>query len=327
MSVRQHFIVGDPEALSSLIGDKKIVVFDEAQTIQNIGTILKTYIDTIPGVQIIATGSSSFDLANKMNEPLTGRTFEFFLYPLSLGEIRSGISVLSRSDIYSFLRLGTYPAIVAESDDAIKQDILKNLATNYLFKDVYTFESIRNPRVFEQLLKLLALQIGSFVSVNELSNELGVSRATVEKYLRLLEQSYIITIVRSFSRNPRNEIKKAFKVYFIDNGIRNAVIDNVSELPERLDRGALFENFVVMERMKQSAHSSFSSKIQFWRNRAGVEVDIIEESGGNIRAFECKWDDAATPSFGTFLKSYPDAQTAVITPQSFIDDQFFSAEN
>src|SRR3989338_9462233 len=233
LTVRNYFALGEPEKLKALIGNKKIVVFDEAQTIQNIGTILKVFHDTYPDTQIIATGSSSFDLANKINEPLTGRSFEFVLYPLSVYEIKEANALVGKKDLLEFMRLGTYPAVVVEKNIEKKEDILKNLATNYLYKDIYTFESIKNPTIFENLIKLLSFQMGSLVSINELSIELGASRPTINKYLRLLEQSYIIKIIRSFSNNPRKEIKKAFKVYFIDLGVRNAVIDNVSLVENR----------------------------------------------------------------------------------------------
>lgn len=317
-SVRNHFEVGKPELLKQMIGDKKVVVFDEAQTIEDIGAILKTFIDTYVDIQVIATGSSSFDLANKINEPLTGRAFEFILYPLSIFEIKQTIGNITQSDIYNLMRLGTYPAVVAEKDEKTKEDILKNLATNYLYKDVYTFESIRNPRIFEGLIKMLALQIGSLVSVNELALSLGVSRATVEKYIKLLEQSYVIKIIRPFSRNPRNEIKKSFKIYFIDTGVRNAVIDNVSSLSDRQDRGSLFENFFVMERFKIGTTEAFPSQIMFWRTRSGEEIDVVEERGGNISAYECKWNDDKKVSFDSFLKKYPQTKTSVVSPKSFI---------
>lgn len=314
-SVRKAFVPGKPELIKELIGDKSIVVFDEAQTVQDIGIILKAFIDTYPEVQIIATGSSSFDLANKINEPLTGRAFEFTLFPLSLEEIRRAFSDISMKRLSEYLRLGTYPAIVGETDAAIREDLLKNLTTNYLYKDIYTFESIRSPRVFEDLVRLLALQIGSLVSINELSQTLGVSRLTVEKYIRLLEQSYVIKVVRSFSRNPRTEIKKAFKVFFYDNGIRNAVIDKFSDIGSRDDRGALFENFFVAERLKIASLRDTRSRVMFWRNRQGEEIDVVEESEDNITAFECKWNNSSNvrpPA--QFVKSYPHASFQVITP-------------
>src|SRR3989338_959928 len=320
-AVRKHFVLGEPERLSELVAGKKIAVFDEAQTIEDIGAILKAFIDADTGVQVIATGSSSFDLANRINEPLTGRVFEFILYPLSLEEMRQALPDFALADLYECLRTGSYPGVVAARETALKEDVLKNLATNYLYKDVFTFESIRNPRVFEQLVKLLALQIGSLVSVNELSRELGIARATVEKYLRLLEQSYVIKVVRAFSRNPRNEIKKAFKVYFIDVGVRNAVIDNVAHIEARDDRGYIFENFFVIERTKQAAADPFGPGIFFWRNRKGAEVDVVEESQGAIIAYECKWGAGdASASLATFRKAYPNAETTITTPETVLHE-------
>ncbi|MDP3957418.1 MAG: ATP-binding protein, partial [bacterium] len=315
VSVRQAFVPGKPELIKELVREKTIVVFDEAQTIQDIGIILKTFIDTYPEVQIIATGSSSFDLANKINEPLTGRAFEFTLFPLSLEEIRMAFTDISMAQLREYLRLGTYPAIVGEKDRAIREDLLKNLTTNYLYKDIYTFESIRNPRVFEDLVRLLALQVGSLVSVNELSQTLGVSRLTVGKYIRLLEQSYVIKVVRSFSRNSRTEIKKAFKVFFYDNGIRNAVIDKFSDVGGRDDRGALFENFFVAERLKLASLRDAHARVMFWRNRQGEEIDVVEETEDKITAFECKWNNniAKVRKPAQFAKSYPDASFHVIT--------------
>jgi len=267
---------------------------------------------------VIATGSSSFDLSNKIQEPLTGRAFEFVLLPLSLEEIRATQPELSREQLNEFFRLGTYPAVVGESDPHIREDILKNLATNYLYKDVYTFESIRNPRVFEDLVRLLALQVGSLVSFNELAQTLGVSRATVEKYVRLLEPWYVVKTIRSFSRNPRTEIKKSMKIFFLDTGIRNAVLDTLTDMTGRADCGAVFENFVVAERLKQ-ALSGDGARIFFWRNRQGEEVDIVEERGTDIRAFECKWNEKRSVSVPTqFLKAYPQAAVSVVTPETLL---------
>lgn len=322
ISVRQAFAPGRPELIKQLIQKKTVVVFDEAQTIQDIGIILKTFIDTYPDVQVIATGSSSFDLANKINEPLTGRAFEFTLFPLSLEEIRVAFTDISMEQLHEYLRLGTYPAIVGEKDRAIREDLLKNLTTNYLYKDIYTFESIRNPRVFEDLVRLLALQVGSLVSLNELSQTLGVSRLTVGKYLRLLEQSYVIKVVRSFSRNSRTEIKKAFKIFFYDNGIRNAVIDKFSQAAERDDRGALFENFFVAERLKLASLPGAHSRVMFWRNRQGEEIDVVEEGDEKVTAFECKWNrnTVSLRPPAQFMKSYPEATFQVITPEVLLRD-------
>lgn len=315
--VRQSFVLGHPESILDLVGEKKIVVFDEAQTIQDIGTILKTFIDSYPDIQVIATGSSSFDLANKINEPLTGRSFEFTLLPLSLEEIRQSKYSLSRESLYELFRLGSYPAIVAEENRELKEDILRNLATNYLYKDIYAFEALRNPRAFEDLVRLLALQVGSLVSFSELSQSLGISRLTVEKYIRFLEQAYVIKIIRSFSRNPRTEIKKAFKVFFYDCGIRNAILGDLSPLSERNDRGGIFENFCISERLKNSVLHQ-DARIMFWRNRQGSEVDIVETMGSKIDAYECKWSDGKRIKNNQFLSAYPNAHFSVLSPESFL---------
>jgi len=242
--VRARFELGEPDKLLSLTKGKKIVVFDEAQTIQDIGSILKAYYDTYPEVQIIATGSSSFDLANKIKEPMTGRAYEFLLLPLSLREISLAYPNLKSGDIYSAMQFGSYPAVIAAESLDEKLFAIKNIATNYLYKDIFVFEAIRNPRVFEDLLKMLALQVGSIVSVNELSLGLGVTRATVNRYLALLEQSFIIRRVYAFSGNPRNEMRKGFKVFFFDTGVRNALVDISSPMETRKDRGAIFENAI-----------------------------------------------------------------------------------
>lgn len=318
--VRQSFVLGNPEHIRELAGEKKIVVFDEAQTIQNIGAILKTFIDTYPEIQIIATGSSSFDLANKINEPLTGRSFEFTLLPLSLEEIRKSGTVITKELLFDIFRLGSYPAVIAEKEKDVKEDILKNLATNYLYKDIFAFEALRNPRAFEELVRLLALQAGSLVSFNELSQSLGISRLTAEKYVRLLEQAYVVKIIRSFSRNPRTEIKKAFKVFFYDCGVRNAVLGDLSRISDRTDRGGIFENFCMSEQLKVSALRQ-GSEIMFWRNRQGSEVDIVKTTGPRIEAYECKWSDEKTAKNGQFMRSYPDADFTVVSPKSFLSQE------
>ncbi len=316
--VRNAFLLGRPDALHALVGNKKIVVFDEAQTILNIGAILKTFLDTYKDTQVIATGSSSFDLANKINEPLTGRAFELTLYPLSLEEIKPAISI-KRGELLELLTTGLYPEVVAEDGNFAKQNILKNIATNYLYKDVFIFESIKNPLIFENLIKMLAFQIGQIVSVNELSKSLGISRITVEKYLRLLEQSYIIKRVNSFSKNGRNELKKAFKIYFIDLGIRNAVIDSLGPVEERNDKGNLFENFVFLELLKKNSTEPFPPKIFFWRTDTKIEIDFILYGNEKIHAIETKWQRESI-SFKKFTELYPNATTEVISLEDFTDD-------
>lgn len=314
--IRKHFVIGEPDLLHALVGNKKVVVFDEAQTIQNIGKVLKVFIDTYPDVQVIATGSSSFDLANKINEPLTGRAFEFILYPLSLQEIR-GSKQVDRAELLECMRVGMYPAIVGEPSAIARDNLLKNIATNYLYKDIFVFESIRNPQIFEEMIKMLALQIGQLVSVNELATSLGASRTTIQKYLRLLEQSYITKRVYSFSRNRRNELKKAFKVYFLDLGIRNAVIDSIGAVEARNDRGAIFENLFYAELLKNGAVEPFPPAIHFWRTFEQKEVDFVLLHGEEISAYECKWS-VDNVSFSDFLKRYPQASAQVMTLDTLI---------
>lgn len=304
--VRAHFVLGEPDNLLPLTRGKKIVVFDEAQTIQDIGSILKAHYDTYHDTQIIATGSSSFDLANKIKEPMTGRAYEFTLLPLSLHEIISTFPDFHEADLFNVMQFGSYPAVVAAETTEEKLFSIKNIATNYLYKDIFVFEAIRNPKVFENLLKMLALQVGSAVSVNELAQGLGVTRATVNRYLTLLEQSFIIKRIYSFSNNPRNEIKKGFKIFFLDTGVRNALVDIVSLMSERNDRGAIFENFFVSERMKKGSLEIFPPEIMFWRTRAGQEIDVIEKSGAKISAFECKWKESVSVP-KQFMKTYPNA--------------------
>ncbi len=316
VEVRNAFLLGKPEALRALIGNKKIVVFDEAQTILNIGAILKTFLDTYKDTQVVATGSSSFDLANKINEPLTGRSFEFTLYPLSFDEI-ANVRKVKENELFELLTTGSYPEVVTENEKLVKQNILKNIATNYLYKDIFMFESVKNPLIFENLIKMLAFQIGQIVSVNELSKSLGVSRITIEKYLRLLEQSYIIKRVNSFSKNGRNELKKAFKIYFIDLGIRNAVIDSLGPVENRNDRGNLFENFVFLELLKKHIDTPFPPKIFFWRTDTKLEIDFILYGDEKIQAIETKWQSEDV-SFKKFKELYPEAKTEVISTQTFL---------
>ncbi|MBI5220206.1 MAG: ATP-binding protein [Candidatus Liptonbacteria bacterium] len=315
--VRAHFVLGQPDRLLPLTRGKRIVVFDEAQTIQDIGSILKAYHDTYPEVQIVATGSSSFDLANKIKEPMTGRAYEFTLLPLSLHEITSARPDIKRADLLSLMQFGSYPAVVAAETMDEKLFAIKNIATNYLYKDIFTFETIRNPKIFEDLLKMLALQVGSLVSVNELSLGLGVTRATVNRYLALLEQSFIMKRIYSFSNNPRNEIKKGFKVFFLDTGVRNALVDIASPMTTRSDRGAIFENFFISERMKKGSLEIFPPEIMFWRSRTGAEIDVIEKNGAAISAFECKWKDAVSAP-AQFAKAYPQAKFESVAADSMV---------
>ncbi len=315
--VRKHFIVGAPDALLPLTKGKKAVVFDEAQTIQNIGTILKVYHDTYPGTQIIATGSSSFDLANKIVEPMTGRAIEFTLLPLSLAEIAS-VKPVTADELNNILLYGSYPRVVGSETISEKEEAIKSIATNYLYKDVFTYEAIRNPKIFEDLVKALALQAGSLVSRNELAETVGTTRTTIDRYLRLLEQAFIIKRIYAFSTNPRTEIRKAFKVIFLDVGVRNALVDIVTPLSTRADRGGIFENFVGSELLKIGTNEVFAPELMFWRARTGMEIDYITKHGRNISGYECKWTTQDV-SFKKFLSLYPNTKTHIVHPQNITE--------
>src|SRR3989344_322014 len=314
--VRRHFILGDPEPLRIFIGDRKIVVFDEAQTIENIGKIFKIFHDTYPDIKIVATGSSAFDLANKIREPLTGRADEFMLYPLSLNEVRS-VMPLTRERFDELMSYGFYPAVVAAASVEEKEAEVKRIATNYLYKDVFTFEAIRNPKAFEDLVTHLASRVGGIVSTNDLAKESGIAQRTVEKYLRLLEQAFVIRRVYSFSRNYANELKKAYKVYFLDVGVRNTLSAEVFNISDPAKLGVRFESIVFSDFLKQDTVVPFSPRTHFWRTRDKKEIDFIRVEGNTISAYEAKLSETNI-SFNIFLKYYPDAKTQVITPESFI---------
>lgn len=316
IEVRAAFRIGEPRALREIIGNKKVAVFDEAQTIENIGKILKTFHDTYPEIQVIATGSSSFDLSNKIKEPMTGRAIEFILPPLSLNEIRSSMN-LTRESLDEVLCFGSYPAVVGAETIADKEQELKKIATNYLYKDIFMFESIRNPKMFEDLLKILATSIGSTVSTHKLAQELGTTSATVEKYIRLLEQSFVIKRIYSYSKHFANELKKSYKIYFLDTGIRNALAQNFASVFNRIDNGQLFENYYVIEKFKQGLLDTFPPYMYFWRTKQGLEIDLLIEKAGKISAYECKFSHQ-TVSFNKFLQYYPESTTKVVTFDSII---------
>lgn len=311
IEVRAAFKLGEPKTLKSIIGGKKIVVFDEAQTIENIGKVLKVFHDTYPEVQIIATGSSSFDLSNKIKEPLTGRAIEFTLPPLSLAEIKKVIPITIEK-LDEIIRYGSYPAIVGAATTKEKELELKKIATNYLYKDIFIFESIRNPKMFEDLLKILATSIGSTVSAHKLSIELGTTSPTVERYIRLLEQSFVIKRIYSYSKHFANELKKSYKIYFLDTGIRNALTQNFTSVLDRSDKGALFENYFIIEKYKTGSLETFPPYMYFWRTKQGLEIDLITEKDNKLKAFECKFSHQPV-SFSVFLKHYPGSETELVT--------------
>lgn len=303
--------------LRAIIGTNKIVVIDEAQRIPDIGMKIKLITDQIDGVQVIATGSSSFELANKINEPLTGRKHEYKMFPLSFAEMSAHTSFLEEHRMIPHRMVyGYYPEVVTNIGH--EKLLLKELADSYLYKDILSMENILKTDKLTRLLQALAHQIGEQVSYNEIGQLVGLDPKTVERYIDILEKSYVVFRLGSFSRNLRNELKKSRKVYFWDLGIRNAVIGNFAQIENRADVGALWENFVVSERMKKLSYEFHICSSYFWRTQQQQEIDLLEEEDGQLRAFEFKWSakkkDVKAPD--TFLKSYPDASFAVITPDN-----------
>ncbi len=305
--------IEDPIKLRLFLGEGNFFILDEAQKIKNIGIILKLLIDTYPELQIIATGSSSFDLANKVNEPLTGRSMEFLLYPISYGEMVEQLSFSkSRGQVDTMLIYGSYPEII-KNEWKEADSFLKNISSNYLYKDVLEFESLRKPKLLINLLQLLAFQVGNEVSINELSVKLECSKATVDRYIDLLEKAYVIFRLTPLSRNPRNEIGKKNKIYFYDLGIRNSLINNFNPISARNDIGALWENFCIVERKKALEYGVQFRNLYFWRSLSGKEVDYIEEYSGKIFGYEFKWKDNKIKAPKQFLETYQDSSFEIIT--------------
>ncbi len=318
--VRELLVGMNLVELKLMIGKHRLVVIDEAQRVSEIGMTLKRITDNFPEVQLLVTGSSSFELQNRLNEPLTGRKYEYRLFPISTRELleHSGLIAVKQS-LESRLIYGSYPDIVNHADEA--KELLMNIAGSYLYKDLLALEDIRRPALLEKLLVALALQVGNEVSYNEIAQTVGSDSKTVEKYIDLLEKCYIVFRLRAFSRNLRTELKKSKKIYFYDNGIRNAVIQNFAPLSMRNDTGALWENFFISERIKANEYEGRYAKSYFWRTTQQQEIDYIEESDGQFAVFEMKWNPRkkTTPLPAAFLKTYPVAQEAVVTPENYLE--------
>lgn len=306
--------------LKLLIGNHRLVVIDEAQRVSEIGLVLKRITDNFPDVQLMVTGSSSFELQNRLNEPLTGRKYEYHLYPVSTAELLESKGLLAvRQSLEARLIYGSYPDVVNHADEA--KELLMNIASSYLYKDLLALEEIRRPVLLEKLLIALALQVGSEVSYNEVAQTVGTDSKTLEKYIDLLEKCYIVFRLNAFNRNLRTELKKSKKVYFYDNGIRNAVIQNFSPLGLRQDTGALWENFIISERIKANHYAGRYAKSYFWRTTQQQEIDYIEEQDGEFTLFEMKWNPKrGNTSFPlVFGKNYPVRESLVVTPENYMD--------
>ena len=305
--------------LRSIIGNHRVVIIDEAQRIEDIGIKLKLITDQIPEVQLLATGSSSFELANRINEPLTGRKWEYKLFPLSFTELVNETNLIEEKRMVPHRMVyGSYPDVVTHPGKEVA--ILRELTESYLYKDILEFDRIHKPEKLTKLLQALAYQVGAEVSYNELSQLCGLDAKTVASYISILEQAYIIFRLGTFSRNLRNELKNSRKIYFYDNGIRNALIGNFSQVENRTDTGALFENYAIAERMKRKEYLMDYARSWFWRNTNKQEIDYIEEKDGKIHAYELKWSPKRKASAPlSFRNAYPDADFTVINRDNIED--------
>jgi predicted AAA+ superfamily ATPase len=292
------------EQIRTIIGKYKFVFIDEAQRVEGIGLTMKIITDRFKDVQLFTSGSSSFDLSNKINEPLTGRKWEYQLFPISWEEYESHHGYLyAEQQLENRLLFGFYPDVLNHAGDEIT--ILRNLVNSYLYKDILSYADIRKPEVLDKLVQALALQVGSEVNYSELAQIVNVDKNTINKYIEILQKGYIIFKLGSFSRNVRNEIKTNKKIYFYDNGVRNMVIGNFNPIELRNDKGALWENFLISERVKQIEYKQSLARIYFWRTKQQQEVDFVEENGGKIFGYEFKWNKKKNTKLPkTFTETY-----------------------
>jgi uncharacterized protein len=317
----QHlFESQDFSALSDYVEGYELIAIDEAQQIKNIGMGLKILVDEHPSLKIIVTGSSSFDLSQSIGEPLTGRKRTVVLYPISLLELSALYNKQELSEqMETFLRFGLYPEIVTTKSKKEKMAILQELVDSYLLKDILSLERIKGSRQLLDLLKLLAFQIGNEVSLSELATQVRLDVKTVGRYLDILEKGFVIKRIGALSRNLRKEVTSKAKYYFLDVGIRNAIISQFNELGDRSDTGNLFENFIVMERQKTNAYQQRISQTYFWRTYDGQEVDFVEEHNARIHGYEVKWSQSKKPRTPKSWKTtYPDALLTLINRENFL---------
>lgn len=317
IDIQELFCQMTSSRLKVLLGSADMLIIDEAQRIPDIGLRLKLITDQIKGVQVIATGSSSFELASKVNESLAGRKREFRMFPLSFGEMVTHTNLLQELRLIPHrMVFGYYPEVV--SNPGSESIILKELSDSFLYKDILSLDSINKPDKIVRLLKALAYQIGSQVSYNEIGQLVGIDSKTVERYVDILEKSYIIFRLGTFSRNLRNELKSSRKIYFWDLGIRNILIGNFSQVENRTDVGALWENYAIVERLKRNFYHGSIAQSWFWRTQQQKEIDYLEEENGQLSAYEFKWNDkkARISAPESFSKSYPEASFHVVTPMN-----------
>jgi predicted AAA+ superfamily ATPase len=319
LSVRELLASQDKQKLGELLGENAFLAIDEAQRIENIGLNLKILVDNFPDRVFLASGSASFDLANKVNEPLTGRKNTTLLYPISFGELKNVYGLFeAKRQLERWLIFGTYPEVITTENVQKRKQYLDELVGSYLYKDILEMEGLKHPEKLVNILRLLAFQIGNEVSLAELASNLAINRETVERYLDLLEKSFVIFKVSGFSRNLRKEIVKNNRYYFYDNGVRNSLIQNFNALHLRSDIGKLWENFLFIERIKVNHYNSRAANIYFWRTYDQKEIDLIEEREGKLFGFEFKWQGQAKQSNkDEFLRVYKNAKVQTINKDNF----------
>lgn len=302
-----------------LLASTKLLIIDEAQKIDEIGLKLKLMIDHVKNVKIIATGSSSFDLADRTGEPLTGRKFSYELYPIAQSELKNTENLIETSErLESRMIYGSYPEVLLVEDNIERKRYLRELIASYLIKDLLALDKVRNSSKIFNILQLLAFQVGSTVSLNEIAQKVGLDVKTVERYIDLLTKVFVIYKLSGFSRNMRKEITKSSKYFFYDNGIRNAIIDNFHPISLRNDVGQLWENYILMERLKFQSYSGLYSYNYFWRTYDRQEIDLIEDRGGKLYAYEMKYSQNKSRIPAAFKKSYPDASYEIINKNNYL---------
>jgi hypothetical protein len=308
------------EKLKAFVGTTRLLVVDEAQKIPHIGINLKLIVDHIPDVRVIVTGSSSFDLARSTGEPLTGRKFTLKLFPLAQLEIGQIEKIYqTEANLENRLIYGSYPEIVLMPDNHGREQYLKEIVSSYLYKDVLELDGVRHSAKISRLLQLIAFQIGKEVSLSELGTSLGMSKNTVERYLDLLEKAFVVQRLTGFSRNLRNEITKNCRYYFLDNGIRNALINNFNLLEQRNDAGELWENYIIIERLKRQEYLSGAANNYFWRTYTKQELDFVEEREGRLFGYEIKWGKAKPRPPKEWLSAYPEASFEMINRENYLE--------
>jgi len=321
-NIKTQQIVGsqDFSLLKDYAEKYELIALDEAQNIPNVGQGLKILVDQNPNLKIIATGSSSFELSGQIGEPLTGRKITLQLFPIALAELANHYNKFElKEKISELLRFGCYPEVLTTQTTEEKKQLLEELVHSSLMKDILALEKVKSPKVLLDLVRLLGFQIGSEVSLNELAQQLHIDVKTVQRYIDLLEKSFVIISMRGFSKNLRNEMTKKMKYYFYDVGIRNGIISNFNPLELRNDVGVLWENFVIAERMKKRAYHSIAANAYFWRTWNQKEIDLIEERDGKLFAYECKWKEKNVAAPKEWVDAYPQSEFTVITPANFLE--------